>query len=487
MALMRAPAVAGTFYPDDAGVLESQVRDFLAAARASATGGPAPKAVIAPHAGYVYSGAVAAEAYARLAEARDTIERVVLIGPAHRMPFRGVAASGAEAFATPLGQVPVDGAAIERIMTLPQVVALNEAHRLEHSLEVQLPFLQKLLGGFRLVPLVVGDATGKQVAEVLELLWGGPETLIVISSDLSHYLGYDAARKMDAETRKAIEEYRPDDIARDLACGRLPIAGLLEIARQRGMAVATVDLRNSGDTAGPRDKVVGYGAWVFHETAESLARGKQKAAQSAPATRAPGAAAVSAEEILAKHGGALLRVALTSIVYGLKGGAGLKADPAKHPAVLGAAAASFVTLTLDGKLRGCIGTPVAAKPLVVDVADNAYGAAFKDNRFKPLTEAELEPLDIDISLLSASQAMKFSDEADLLAQLRPGADGLIISQGDHRSLFLPSVWETLPKPADFLSHLKVKAGLKATHWSADFKAARFTTVSTSFSGLGGEG
>ena len=487
MAAMRAPAVAGTFYPDDAGVLDAQVGDFLAAARAGATGGPAPKAVIAPHAGYVYSGAVAAKAYAGLAEARDTIERVVVIGPAHRMPFRGIAASGAGGFATPLGEVPLDGAAIERIMTLPQVVVLNEAHRLEHGLEVQLPFLQKLLGGFRLVPLVVGDATASQVAEVLELLWGGPETLIVISSDLSHYLAYDAARKIDADTCKAIEEYRPDDIARDQACGRLPIAGLLEIARQRGMAVATVDLRNSGDTAGPRDKVVGYGAWVFHETAQSLARGAPKAAQSASAVPAPVNAAVTTKEILARHGAALLRVALTSIVYGLKGGKGLVANPAKYPTVLGAVAASFVTLKLDGKLRGCIGSATAAKPLVVDVADNAYGAAFKDPRFKPLAEAELEPLDIDISLLSASRAMRFSDQADLLAQLRPGVDGLIIRDGEKGGLFLPSVWESLPQPAEFLGHLKVKAGLEASHWSADFKAARFTTVSTSFSGLDGEG
>lgn len=471
MATMRAAAVAGTFYPDDAAILDTQVSDFLAAAK---TNGPAPKAVIAPHAGYIYSGAVAAEAYAPLAGAADTIERVVVIGPAHRVAVRGIAASGAGAFATPLGRVPLDTAAIEGITTLPQVAVLDEAHRQEHSLEVQLPFLQKLLGDFRLVPLVVGDATGKQVAEVLEALWGGSETLIVVSSDLSHYLEYDAARAMDADTCKAIEQYRPDDIARDQACGRAPIAGLLEIARERGMAVATVGLRNSGDTAGPRDKVVGYGAWVFHEAAEAPAR--DTTPKATPTV-------VTTKEVLARHGGALLRVALTSIIYGLKDGTGLKADPAKYPAVLGAVAASFITLKLDGKLRGCIGTATAARPLVVDVADNAYGAAFKDSRFKPLTEAELEALDIDISLLSAPRDMSFTDEADLLAQLRPAIDGLIISDGEKRSLFLPSVWDSLPNPADFLTHLKTKAGLEATHWSADFKAARFTTVSTSFAEL----
>ena len=482
MATMRAPAVAGSFYPDDAAVLDTQVSGFLAAAK---SGGPAPKAVIAPHAGYVYSGAVAATAYARLAAAADTIERVVLIGPAHRLAFRGIAASGAEAFATPLGPVPLDSAAMSRITALPQVSVLDEAHRLEHSLEVQLPFLQKLLGDFRLVPLVAGDATGQQVAEVLEVLWGGPETLIVISSDLSHYLDYDAARAMDAETCKAIEAYRPDDIAREQACGRVPIKGLLEVARRRGMAVATLDMRNSGDTAGPRDRVVGYGAWAFHETEASRAGGKEKAAD--PTTSdapQPAGKAVSAKTVLARHGGTLLRVALTSIIYGLKDGKGLVADPAKYPAILRATAASFVTLKLDGTLRGCIGTFTAARPLVADVAANAYGAAFKDTRFKPLTEAELEPLDIEISLLSPPQPLTFSGEAELLAKLRPGIDGLIIRDGDKRSLFLPSVWESIPKPADFLTRLKVKAGLEATHWSPDFKAARFTTVSTSFEELG---
>ena len=199
--------MAGAFYPRDASELDDTVRGLLAAATAVA--GPAPKAIIAPHAGYIYSGAVAAEAYAWLAEARDRIKRVVLLGPAHRMPFRGIAASGAAAFSTPLGDIPLDGEATRRLMRLNHVMVLNEAHRLEHSLEVHLPFLQRTLGEFRLVPLVVGDATAAQVAEALELLWGGPETLIVVSSDLSHQLGYDSAPVSDAAISKALEDHRP--------------------------------------------------------------------------------------------------------------------------------------------------------------------------------------------------------------------------------------------------------------------------------------
>jgi AmmeMemoRadiSam system protein B len=222
-----------------------------------------PKAVIAPHAGYEYSGPIAASAYAPLAAARGRIERVVLIGPAHRVPVTGLSAPHADAFATPLGRVPLDRAALDSILDLPQVGVLHRAHELEHSLEVQLPFLQVVLGDFVLVPLVAGDATPEDVAEVLERLWGGPETLIVVSSDLSHYHDYATARRMDGATTHAIEALRPTAIGYDDACGRVPIQGLLVAARRHGLQATTLDVRNSGDTVGSRDQVVGYGAWAF--------------------------------------------------------------------------------------------------------------------------------------------------------------------------------------------------------------------------------
>ncbi len=225
--------------------------------------GPAPKALIAPHAGYVYSGAVAASAYARLRAVRDRIRRVVLLGPAHRVPFRGLAASSAQVFETPLGAVELDQDALAALADLPQVRVLDEAHRREHSLEVQLPFLQMALTQFSLVPLVVGDASAEDVAEVLERLWGGPETLVVVSSDLSHYHDYETARVRDGKTTAAIEALRDDVIGYDDACGRNPVNGLLHAAKGHGLHAHTVDLRNSGDTAGPRDQVVGYGAYVF--------------------------------------------------------------------------------------------------------------------------------------------------------------------------------------------------------------------------------
>jgi AmmeMemoRadiSam system protein B len=268
MSALRNPAVAGLFYPDDAEQLASQVRGYLrAATSAPSSETPSqtpPKALIAPHAGYVYSGPIAASAYARIAGAAERITRVVLLGPAHRLAFQGLAYGDAERFSTPLGEVAVDRDALDAIADLPRVRRLDAAFDGEHCLEVQLPFLQTLLADFKVVPLLVGGADTDAVAEVLETLWGGDETLIVISSDLSHYLSYATGRALDIRTSEAICALRPEAITTEQACGRNPIAGLLKQARDHGLHAELLDLRSSGDTAGPRDRVVGYGAYVFH-------------------------------------------------------------------------------------------------------------------------------------------------------------------------------------------------------------------------------
>ena len=267
MPSIRRPAVAGrspgaAFYPADPEALRAQVDALLAEARAAAPPRAArPKALVAPHAGYRYSGPVAASAYARVDPAG--IRRVVLLGPAHRVALRGLAAPCAEAFATPLGLVPLDAAALATALRLPEVRRSDPAHAFEHSLEVQLPFLQRVLGDFDLVPLVFGDARPEEVEAVLDALWGGPETLVVVSSDLSHYRGYAEARDLDARTTRSIEALEPRAIGPEQACGRAGVQGLLLAARTRGLAARCVDLRSSGDTAGDRETVVGYGAYVF--------------------------------------------------------------------------------------------------------------------------------------------------------------------------------------------------------------------------------
>ncbi|MEJ2107267.1 MAG: AmmeMemoRadiSam system protein B [Acidiferrobacteraceae bacterium] len=261
MPLLRPAAVAGLFYPSGAEELRATVEHLLKDVPES--GGVTPKAVIAPHAGYIYSGPVAASVYRHLTPLNGRVRRVILLGPAHRVAVRGLALPAADAFATPLGPVPVDADAVEALRSLPQVSERADVHAQEHSLEVQLPFLQQVLGEFSLVPLVVGDASAEEVAEVLQVLWGGDETLIVVSSDLSHYHEYGVAQRMDRSTSAAIESLRYEDIGYEQACGRAPISGLLLEARQRGLHARLVDLRNSGDTAGPRDHVVGYGAYVL--------------------------------------------------------------------------------------------------------------------------------------------------------------------------------------------------------------------------------
>lgn len=262
MTQIRPAAVAGVFYPAQPNILASVVNTLLESAAESF---PAqPKALIVPHAGYIYSGPVAASAYAGLRRLRDVVRRVVLLGPVHRVPVRGLALPVADGFATPLGTVPIDRAAAASIAGLRQVTENAPAHALEHSLEVQLPFLQTLLVGFRLVPLAVGDASPEEIAEVLERLWGGPETLIVVSSDLSHYLPYAAARELDTVTAQAILDLR-GPVEHQQACGATPVNGLLAAALRHHLQPKLLDLRNSGDTAGDRERVVGYGAFAFYE------------------------------------------------------------------------------------------------------------------------------------------------------------------------------------------------------------------------------
>lgn len=461
MNAIRDPAVAGKFYPDTETDLSSTVRRLIMDARHPANA-PVPKAIIAPHAGYVYSGEIAAEAYARLAPATTIVSRVVLLGPCHRVAVRGLAASSAEAFATPLGQVTVDKNAFAQIKHLPQVSIVDETHTNEHSLEVHLPFLQEVLGEFSVVPLVVGDATNDEVAEVLEILWGGDETIIVISSDLSHYLDYDTATVLDRQTCDAIESLNPDGIRREQACGRIPIKGLLTLARRHGLDVETISLKNSGDTAGSKDRVVGYGAWAFYEHATS-----RKINASHDDFEA------KTKALLNQFGPTFLNIAGASIEHGIAKNSAINVDLKSFPPQLQHIGACFVTLTKNGRLRGCIGSPEAHRPLVQDIAHNAYRAARHDPRFPPLEAAEIKDIHVSISVLSPQTPMTITSESDLLEQLRPGIDGLVIADNQMRALFLPSVWEQLPKPEDFLSRLKLKAGMKADHWSDTFTAHRF--------------
>ena len=258
---VRPPAVAGLFYPDDPAELTELLNELL---RGDARPPPGLKALIAPHAGYVYSGPVAAAVFRLLRAEAGRVRRVVLLGPSHRIPFRGLAVPTASAFATPLGELPIDARARDAVLRLPQMHATDAPHAEEHSLEVELPFLQALLGSFEFLPIVAGDAKPAEVAEALDTVWGGAETLVVVSTDLSHYHDYETARILDRATNEAILAFT-ERLGGEQACGCVGLNGFLRTARARALRIELKDLRNSGDTAGDRAHVVGYGAWAVFD------------------------------------------------------------------------------------------------------------------------------------------------------------------------------------------------------------------------------
>ncbi len=445
MAFVRPAAVAGTFYPGDSRALAAEVDDLLGGVEHLAPRLGFPKALIVPHAGYIYSGPVAARAYDEVAAARGVVRRVVVLGPVHRVPVRGLALPGADAFATPLGTVPIDRDACRAVQDLPQVVTSDPAHALEHSLEVQLPFLQKILGDFALVPLAVGMANVEEVAEVIERLWGGRETLIVISTDMSHYHAYEEARRIDGATVERIAALATD-IDHDEACGATPLNGLLSVAKRRNLSIKLLAVCNSGDTAGGKGQVVGYSSFALYEGGE-----------------------VQHEDA----GSTLVSIASGSISNGLGLGPKPEVDGA---AWLDQAGATFVTLLRAGKLRGCVGSLEAARPIGADVADNALAAAFRDPRFPALTRDEWPLCSVEVSLLSVPKPIQFADEDHLLALIRAGEDGLILEADGRRATFLPQVWESIADTRQFLDELMRKAGVPAGTRLARCRLSRYRVI-----------
>lgn len=444
---VRPAAVAGLFYPDDAHELAREVRKFVASGTPSDL---APMALIVPHAGYRYSGAVAGSGYRTLGNLERPVRRVYLLGPAHRVATRGVAVPSQRAFATPLGTVEVDQREIAELRNRFDFIVVSDAsHAEEHSLEVHLPFLEAALDDFSLVPMVAGDIEPVRLKSLIDYILDQPDALLVVSSDLSHYHAYDEARLIDAQTIALMEQLQWKELRPETACGFIPVAALLISAAERGYRVSALDVRNSGDTAGPRDRVVGYASLVVHENRREF-DGRTR------------------EE--------LLDLAHDSIDHQLDDRT-LPVDPRAWPAHCRRLAATFVTLERDGRLRGCIGSLEAEEPLVNNIANNAARAAFSDPRFAPLDRSELAELDLSISVLSPAVPIHFTSEEDLTAQLLPGRDGLILSHGRHRGTFLPSVWESLGSPRAFLRSLKRKAGLPEDYWSTGIRVERYTTES----------
>ncbi|MGQ9576821.1 MAG: AmmeMemoRadiSam system protein B [Thermoguttaceae bacterium] len=469
---IRQPAVAGLFYPDDPEQLAQAVDRYLKEARLPAESGQikALRGLVVPHAGYEYSGPVAAVGYQLLA-GRD-IRTVIVMAPSHTADFRGAFVGSTAGYRTPLGVVPVSGLAARLVGQGPFVDRLRPGDRVfrppwwrqspqkappagedlpdtwEHSLEVQLPFLQRTLKDFTLVPIIFGEADPKAVAEQLAGLLDA-RTLLVASSDLSHYEPYQTARMLDASCIEAIVGLDTQRMQREDACGKLPILTLMHLARQQGWKARLLDYRNSGDTAGDKSRVVGYAAIAFWD---------EKAPQDNHA--------VPQAEYSPQERRVLLELARKTLVAVVHGHEPSDPEAARLPAKLQARRACFVTLTIAGRLRGCIGHLFPQEPLYKAVIDNTINAALRDTRFRPVGPDELDRIQIEISVLSVPAPLEFRTPEELLGRLRPHVDGVVLQVGSRQATYLPQVWEHFSDPAEFLSELSVKAGLPPTAWKS---------------------
>jgi MEMO1 family protein len=456
---VRAPAVAGLFYPADPDELRAEVDRHLQgpdppdAPDPPGSPGPSgspvsPKAVIAPHAGYRYSGATAGVAYRALTARRGQVERVVVMGPAHRVRLDGIGLCRAAAWSTPLGDTEVDLGLCEDLAEITRVGWADGAHAPEHSIEVHLPFVRAVFGEVALVPLLVGRASIDEVARVLDVVWGGDETAIVVSSDLSHYLDDIGARLRDRQTATAIVEGRAADVGPHDACGCLPIGGLLAAALERRLVPRLLELSTSADTAGEPSRVVGYGSFAL---GEPPALGDEERRW-------------------------LVELARRAIGYELDDDEGNPLDDRDVPDAVRSPGASFVTLERDGELLGCIGSLEPQRALWRDVVRNALSAAFDDPRFPALTDDDLDGISVEVSVLSALEELPAASPESVAERLRPGVDGLVLLAGGRRGTFLPDVWDKIPDPHEFVRELVRKAEW-ADPWSDGARAWRYTTAS----------
>jgi MEMO1 family protein len=448
---VHPPQVAGMFYPAAPDALNALIADARKHARAD--GGVAPKVVIAPHAGLVYSGAVAATAFGPWARRAEPPGRIVIIGPAHRVAFPGIAVHPASKWHTPLGEVPVAGVTHAELARASGVAVDPRPFAGEHSLEMHLIMLQAMLPApFEIVPILVGGADSPRVARALRRVWGGPETVVAVSSDLSHFLDQRSAQSIDTDTMRRIETLDAAALDGRRACGFLPIKGAVEIAAERDMRVSGLHLATSADVGADASRVVGYGAFALEYAASArLAETDRECLLSACMIALRNAAQTAGE-------GPAPTLAAVS--------------PALSPW-----RATFVTLTENERLRGCIGSLEPRRPLIEDALANTAQAAFADPRFPPLKESELTGLRLDVSILSHPRPIPAGSESDLAAALEPDRDGLILSVGKRRALFLPSVWRHLPDARAFVRNLMAKAGFESNRWPEGLQARRFRVES----------
>lgn len=441
MKKIRPTAAAGKFYTDDKYELLAQLDCFSQTNLKEYD--YKTRAIIVPHAGYIYSGQLASNGFQYL---DNKVKNVFIIGPPHYVPVKNVALSSFEMWSTPLGEISVNQSINDELVQKFHCEFEDEAFRDEHSVEVQVPFVQKILSTVKIVPILTSNQ--EKIKKIMDYYWENPENAFVISSDLSHFYPSAEAKKIDSITADMIESKDIEKFDSRQACGAIGVCALVDSAKDKNYSLIRVGMINSGDVTGDNSRVVGYGSWLLYEGEKNT----------------------FIKEYFSEF---VIDVCKKSISAGLNKENLPKFE--KVPEVFNQLGASFVTLEKNGNLRGCIGSIIAHNSLIDDLIKNAQNSAFYDSRFEPLQKDEFEELSIDVSLLSAPKKMNFKDEADLLSQIRPFVDGIIIKDGIYQAVYLPSVWEQLPEKELFLDSLKIKAGMPPKHFSDNFEAFRFTT------------
>ena len=449
----KKAAFSGTFYPDDSEYLT----DILNSYKTNSDNDYKSKAIIVPHAGYIFSGHAAMSGFMHL----EANENIFIIAPSHHGIFANIAMPKYTFFETPLGNIEVNNRLIKEIAEKYPCIITNDFFENEHSIEVQLPFLQniffpqkqsaadfvknlsKLCKKIRIVPILVGQCDYRLISDIISEYW--ENSSFIISSDLSHYFTHEQCRKIDTYTATIIETGKIECFEQEQACGLIGIKGLLDFANKHDFSMIRAEMYNSGDVSQDKEKVVGYGAWYLYEGTKS-------------------------EFIKKYYSKFILELARKSIFSVLNNE---EYTPNEIPPVLTQFGASFVTLKLNGELRGCIGSIYPTKPLLLDIIDNAKNSAFYDSRFAPVNIDEFKDLDITVSILSSIYSIDFKDERDLLSKIYPY--GIILVEKDRRAVYLPVVWEQLPDKEIFLNSLKEKAGLSKNYFSKTIEAYKFTT------------
>lgn len=442
MEKVKEPSIAGTFYSNDTVDL---IKELETIKHESKNFYKTPsRAVIVPHAGFVFSGTLAYEGI-NILDRR--IKNIFIIAPSHHVAFEGLGLSGFEKWKTPLGDIEVNQEINNELIEKFGAAINNDAMAPEHSIEVQIPLIQNIFDGVKIVPILIGKARPEDIEKIISEYYPNPDNGFIISSDLSHFLDEENEKQMDFNAAMMIETGDIRNFQYEMACGAIGITGLVEFANKNRFSLIRVGLSNSAKINNDKSRVVGYGSWFLYEGDKN--------------------------ELISKyHSDFVIGLCKTVIESAIK-----KVDlTIVYPQVFDEPGASFVTIEKDGQLRGCIGSIIAHRPLVNDLIENARSAAFKDTRFNPVTEDELNHLKVSVSILTEPRRIFFENEEDLINGLTPNLDGLIIKDGDHQAVYLPSVWEVIPDKKEFLNALKVKAGLTPEHFSDTFEAYRFETI-----------